>query len=285
MIRAYPFISFIYYLLILVILVMSYNPVMTGISLLMAVFTLIQKKLYSNLKMLLYIAIPATVFLLGIQPLFSHNGVTPLFYINNQAVTLETYVFGLETIFLLLAATAWCFVLNSVITEDKMLYLFGKLSPKLALLISMSIRIIPQLQKRYREISNSRVMLGVGEKKGILRARESATRLSTLTAWSLESSMETSQYMEARGYGIKGVRRTNYHNFRFKKSDIYKLVVVLVAGALCVTLVAMGNANVAYFPYIAMNKVMSPDIWAVTTYALYAGLCAFGLIIDYLEWR
>ena len=43
------------------------------------------------------------VFTMGILPLFRHNGATPLFYINDMAVTRENILFGGMMTLLLLA--------------------------------------------------------------------------------------------------------------------------------------------------------------------------------------
>ena len=39
--------------------------------------------------------VPIMLFSVIILPIFNHNGVTPLFYVNDMAVTLENIIYGL----------------------------------------------------------------------------------------------------------------------------------------------------------------------------------------------
>lgn len=270
--KLHPLVSLIYFILLLIILAGSFNPVMAGIGLVSAILALMLRQDYKNCKIVLWIIIPASVFLIIIQPLFSHNGVTPLFYINDAAVTLETIVFGAVALVLLMAALGWFLLMGDIFTQEKLMYLFGRIAPGFALLFSMTLRLIPQLKKRYDEISQSRVFLGA-ESKGI---KERAVRVSTLTEWSLEASMETAQSMEARGYGSK--RRTSFHMFRFRNNDGIVLALVLLLGVALLIAVFGKMAAVNFFPAIDMEKVINPQWQQILLYVGFGGFSCLGVI-------
>lgn len=58
-----------------------------------------------------------------------------------------------------------------------------------------------------------------------------------MTSWSLESSIDTANSMNARGYGLK--KRTNYSNYSFCFRDgILGMILVMLAG-----MIIYGNAK------------------------------------------
>ena len=61
------------------------------------------------------------VFTMGILPLFRHNGATPLFYINDMAVTRENILFGGMMTLLLLAVLQWFYVWNELFGAEKIM--------------------------------------------------------------------------------------------------------------------------------------------------------------------
>ena len=80
------------------------------------------------------------VFTMGILPLFRHNGATPLFYINDMAVTRENILFcGMMTL-LLLAVLQWFYVWNELFGAEKIMYLIGRFFPAVSLVITMALR-------------------------------------------------------------------------------------------------------------------------------------------------
>lgn len=81
------------------------------------------------------------------NPLFSHNGVTPLFYLNGNPVTLEAFVYGAAIAVMVVGVMLWCRCYSAVMTSDKFLYLFGRAIPKLALVLSMALRFIPMFKR------------------------------------------------------------------------------------------------------------------------------------------
>lgn len=269
--KFHPLVSCIYFIVMLVILAGSFNPAMAGIGLVTAIAAMLTRRQFKNIRMVMLIAIPTAVFTMLLQPLFSHNGITALFYINDAPITLETIVFGIVAWLLLVGACGWCLIMAEVFTQEKIMYLLGRISPGLALLLSMTLRLIPQLKKRYEEISTARVFLGARDKN----MREGATRVATLTEWSLESSMETAQTMEARGYGARG--RTSFHLFRFRKNDAVMLGIIVVLSGVGLTCIFTGCARVSFFPQINMSNVALG--WQqLVMYTSYIALGIIGII-------
>lgn len=92
------------------------------------------------------------VFTMGILPLFRHNGATPLFYINDMAVTRENILFGGMMTLLLLAVLQWFYVWNELFGAEKIMYLIGRFFPAVSLVITMTLRYLPLLERRMDQI-------------------------------------------------------------------------------------------------------------------------------------
>ena len=80
------------------------------------------------------------LFAAGILPLFSHRGVTPLFYVNGLAVTWESVFYGIIMTVMLLAVLQWCMVAGCLMDSEKLLYLTGRTIPTLGLMLMMKLR-------------------------------------------------------------------------------------------------------------------------------------------------
>ena len=107
----------------------------------------------------------------------------------------------------------------------------------------MTFRAVPLLRKRYREIRTAQRSLAAGCASG---SAGRVRAVSTLLAWSLETSLGTADSMAARGYGLRG--RTSYHLFRFKASDGIKLAVTMVIAAALIAVIVLGYARMSFYP-------------------------------------
>lgn len=270
----------VYFLAVLMVAMFIWNPILQMIALICgAVFCLLIAKGRGKLSGgLFYVLLFALITLTN--PLFSHNGVTPLFFVNGNAVTLEAVCYGGAIGAMVVAVMLWCAALARVMTSDKYLCLIGRFSPKIALLLSMAMGLIPRLKRQAGRISAAGRTLGLyaGESRAdALKSRLSV--LSVLIGWSAEDGIARGNSMRARGYG-RG-RRTSYSLFRFKLSDALLLIGSLAL--LGVILYAAGAGCLA-FSYYPELRPPATDGLALAAYLCYGALCALPIIIE-LEGR
>ena len=253
--RKHPLINFIYFAVIISVTMFSNHPVILGLSFVGAWFYSIVLKGKKALKFNFLVLVPVILITVILNALNVHNGVTVLLYINGNRITLEAIVFGLVQGIMLTTVIIWFTSFNVIVTEDKFIYLFGRVSPVIAMTLSMVLRFIPLLKNRYSEISTAQRSMGRGAKaNGIFaRMRLFAKKLSILIAWSLEASIESSDSMEARGYGLKG--RTSFHLYRFAKGEILLLTGMLALGMVCIASCVMDYTNIYYYPAIVFGDV------------------------------
>jgi len=283
--RLHPLVNFVYLAGVVAITIISNNPIMLLIAFIASLIYSVVLCGIGGVKRNLFLMIPIVVFTVIIQPLFSHNGSTPLYYINDNAVTLEMVLYGMTVSILLMSTIQWFSCYNVLITSDKFLYLFGRMIPSLALVISMIFRMIPLLRHRFTEIDEAQIAIGK-KIRGIglyERAKIFMKELSILISWSLESSIETSDSMESRGYGLKG--RTSFHLFKWKKSDCVWLAVILWIIGVCIYGIVEKSVQVYYFPLFKMKEL---TITSYATFISFAILAIGPIIYDLggkLKWR
>ena len=221
----------------------------------------------------------AMFFLVAItNPLFSHNGVTPLFFLNGNPVTLEAFIYGAEMAVAIVGTLLWCKSFSRIMTSDKLLYLFGRVLPKLSLVLSMALRFIPMFLRRMRQVRAVQKTTGMYSGRGIVdKFRYSGRVFLSMIGWSLESSIETAASMKARGYGTG--RRTNFSLFRFTPRDGVLLAVSLSLISIVIAGISLGVTEFYFYPRISTVSLSAPAL------AVYIAFGALSLLPFFVEVR
>lgn len=284
--RCHPALNFIFYLLVLGVTLFYMHPVLLAVSGAAACGYLLRLRGGRGLLRVCLLALPVVVLSAVVNPLFSHQGLTILGYLpSGNPVTLESIWYGLCAGGMMGVVILWCATWQDVMTEDKVVYLFGKGFPALALLFSMVMRFLPLFLAQAKRVAAAQRCVGrdVGEGTPWQRLKKSARVLSILVTWALEHSVDTADSMRARGYGLRG--RTLYHSFRWDgRSTGLAAAMALCFGALAAGVVT-GQLNMLFFPVWRMNGATVP---AWVCYALYGVLCWLPVILDLVEdlkWR
>lgn len=217
------------------------------------------------------------------NPLVNHRGVTMLFLLFDQWITLEAIVYGVVTACSLAAVILWFGCYQEVMTSDKFLYLFGKIAPATALLITSALRFIPQMQQNAAQIRQSRAMLQDNSPRLFQKLAHAMQNLSALLGMSMENAVQTADSMKARGFGAR--RRTTFHLFRFDARDARTLALILTLFGICVVARCYGHGYMEYYPRITA-LTMGPS--SMTMFILFAALMLLPSILEAKEavvWR
>lgn len=252
--RAHPLLNFTYFAFVIGITMFSMHPAFLlasfGLSWCYSILLRGKQAIRFNGLVLL----PAVVLMTLFNTLNVHNGVTVLFYLNENRITLEAIVYGLASAVMLTSVIIWFSCFGTIVTADKFIYLFGRAAPVLALTLSMVMRYIPLLRNRFREVAAGQRCMGRGLKgtSWLGRIRQFGKELSILIAWSLEASIESADSMEARGYGLHG--RTSFHLFRFAGGELWLLAAMVLLGGVTTAACAMGETSIYYYPAILLPR-------------------------------
>ena len=204
--------------------------------------------------------------------------MTPLFFLNGNPVTLEALLYGFALAVAVVGVLLWCKGYSEVMTGDKFLYLFGSVIPRLALVLSMALRFVPQFRRQMRRVRCAQKTMGLYAARGYTDKVRSAGRVFlAMIAWSLENAMETAASMKARGYG-RG-RRTNFSLFRFTARDGALLAVCAALMGVVAVGMAAGVTAFDFYP-----RVSTPELTPAAL-AVYIAFGALSLLPFTLEVR
>lgn len=274
----HPLVNFIYFVFAIGITMFSMDPVFLAATLAASWAWSILLSGKKALKFNILMTIPVILIMALINTLFTHNGATVLFYLNDSRITLEALLYGVAAAVMLSAAVIWFSCFNVIMTSDKLIYLFGKGAPVLGLTLSMVFRFIPLLKSRFAEISMGQRCMGRHEGQKLLpRIRQVVKEVSILISWSLEASIETADSMEARGYGLHG--RTSFHLFRFTRRDGKLLTWICLFGAGAAAGCILGKTSIYYYPKVAWGDW---DLLRVAVLVCYCVLLVTPMILDIL---
>lgn len=273
----HPITLICYFLSILTISMFSFNPVFVISGLFGAILYLLMINNKASTKtfvgyLFLFIIIAIT------NPLFSHNGATPLFFINDSRITFEALLYGVFLSTMIIEVMLWFRCFNLTFDNEKLMYFFGKTFPKLGLIISMALHYIPDLISEYKSILS--VQKTFGGKKGIGIYIKS---FSAVITQSLENSIEKSNSMSARGYGK--AKRTYYSNFKFTKYDLLYLVVTVVLFIMSVTSIILNTAYFNFYPTIEMNNISLLSALSYIAFLLLSLLPFVFQVKEEIKWK
>ena len=270
--KCHPAVNFIYFAGVIAGTIAFQHPIFLAISFLCAFLYSIKrngwKALVFNLVLLPLIAAFALYY-----SSYTHFGVTVLEQnmIGNN-MTLESLVYGFVLGAVVAGTLMWFSCVFSVFTADKVVYLFGKVSPRLSLFLAIALRMIPRIKKEAKKINTAQKGIGRGVSQGnfFQRLKNCIRIFSMLITWTIESLTTASESMRSRGSSLRG--RKAFSIYRFDDRDRAYVVGMF----LCLTLTAMAvilrQTNIFYDPKIIMTPITA------MSFLFYAGYGAFCLM-------
>ncbi|MBQ0141050.1 MAG: energy-coupling factor transporter transmembrane protein EcfT [Kurthia sp.] len=229
--------------------------------------------------------VPFMIIAALINPLITHDGELIILYVNGQPITIEAIVYGFAMSMMLLSVMFWFGCLNKLMTSDKFLYLFNKISPAFALLLTITMRLIPLFFHQIKRITQAQKMIGMDITSGSIKQRiQAAVRImSILISWALENAIETADSMKARGYGLKN--RSTFSIFSFDRNDAGVLGIIVVLFVAQIWSSSIGWNDFTYYPTFSTITFDFSSYFVFTSYVLLIALPIFIEIQEVLKWR
>ena len=280
----HPIVNFLYFGLVLVFTMCFTHPLARAVSLAGALCY----DLYLNGKkaagFTLKYMVPMLLLTAILNPTFSHEGVTILWYFpNGNPLTLESILFGGAAALMLVAVVLWAACYNAVMTSDKFVYLFGRVIPALSLVLSMTLRFVPKFRTQIHSVSEAQRCVGRDISNGTLlqRMKNGVTILSIMVTWTLENAIETADSMRSRGYGLPG--RTAYSIYRIDERDRMALLWLGFCGVTIIGAWIAGGFYWNWYPRIQSVPFL-PIV--VFFHLVYLALCFTPLAMDlWADWN
>lgn len=229
--------------------------------------------------------LPMLAIMALVNPAFNHEGATILYYLGSgNPITLESIYYGIASATMLVCAVCWFSCYNAVMSSDKLIYLFGRIIPSLSLLLAMTMRFVPRFKEQIKKIADAQRCLGKDVSSGsvIRRVQQGLTILSVMMTWALENSIETSDSMKSRGYGLPD--RSSFSIYKIDKRDKSALIYLLTASLYI--LIGAWNKGLyyRYFPTLRMaTGIYTASI--LTAYLLLALFPIGANILQNIRWN
>ncbi len=279
----HPMVLCIYFFCTAGICMFTMHPVIIGLSVLGAlVLFLIRNGRRQGRSHLYFLGMFVLLSLLN--PLVSHNGATVLFVMNRNPVTLESLLYGVFASAGMLAVLYWFRSFSQIMTSDRLLYVFGKLSPKFSLVLSMAIRYVSLFSRQMKKTADAQKALGLYQENTLAdRLRGGLRVCSIMLTWALENGIITADSMTARGYGIG--KRTQFSLFRFRKTDAFLLLAVLLLSLVVCAGMGLGALDHAFYPTFTLSAFTPMTAVCYAAYAILVLLPAFIETEEHLKWN
>jgi len=272
----HPLVGLVYFMAVIGFAMFILHPVMLMISFFCACIYVLLLRGVRVLLRGVALLLPMMLVTAAMNPLFNHRGITILAHLpNGNPVTLEALLYGLAVAGMLATVIAWFVAVNTVMTGDKIVFLFGRFWPALSLLLSMSLCFVPRMVRQGRVITVAQK--GLGRKPNALKV------ISILMTWALETSIETANSMAARGYGLRG--RTAFHLYTFRRRDALALGWILAMALVALTGIAAGAIRYRFFPSVQFHAITNASM---IVFISYLALCAMPTILrvkEALDWK
>lgn len=284
--KLHPAVNFIFFAFVLALSMFIMNPICLALSLVCAFVNAVYLNGIKTVKLCLKFILPMVLLIVLINPVFNHQGVTILTYFPwDNPLTLESIVYGIASAALLSSVVLWFSVFNSVITSDKIVYLFGKIIPSLSLVLSMSLRFVPKFSTQLKNVRNAQRCIGrdVSDGSAVSRIKNGIRIISIMLSWSMENAIETADSMKSRGFGLKG--RTAYSIYKFDRRDLVVLIIVALLGVSVSVSAIMGVIDFTYYPSI---KGSLTDVPSLIVFFLYGILMLIPTILNIgegIKWK
>ena len=252
------------------------HPVFTALSFASGgAYLMYLKGVRSYAKSLLY-ALPILIVVAVSNPLFNGLGLSVLFYVWDTPITLEAVCYGLCAGGMLVGVIQWFSCYQAVMTSEKFLGLFGRLSPVLSMMVSMIFRYIPATVRKAGEIRDAQLaMTGMSPRTRKEKISRGVRMASILMSASMEDSIETADSMRARGYGMKKCGRRVHDHFRLR--DAVVLVILLAFIVLNGFFIFFHANRFMFYPVFLNFDVPLP------AYAVYVLFLTSPLILEAVE--
>lgn len=282
----HPVVNLIYFTAVIGCAMFFMHPICLFISLLSSVLYSIKLNGVKAIKFSLCFCFPMLLLAAVINPLFNHGGVTILAYFpNGNPLTLESVLYGIAAAVMLAAVISIFSCFNTILTTDKLIYLFGRIIPSLSLVLSMTLRFVPKFAVHFKDVRNAQRCIGRDITNGSLvnRFKNAAAIISIMITWALENAVDTADSMKARGYGLPN--RTSFSIYKFDTRDALTLAAILLCTAYTVTGALHGEMYFSYFPTVKQSAFTPYSFSVFMTYFILYVIPLFLEIKEDIKWR
>ncbi|NOH15830.1 energy-coupling factor transporter transmembrane component T family protein [Clostridium cochlearium] len=202
--------------------------------------------------------LPFAILIMILNPLLVRDGSTILYIgkikfpvIGSIVITLESIMYGIFSGIKVICITLAFGFGNLIIHPDRSFGFFSKYLKKSSLLMSMIVKMFPNMMRSYENIREIEKLRGniLVDKKMKNTIKNGGNIVNILFLSSLEDSLDIAESMYSRGYG-SCKKRSAYFVERFELKD--KILIIILIG-LFIGLIVLGYKelfNMSFYPRV-----------------------------------
>lgn len=262
--KAHPIVIFSYFLSVLLLTMFQRHWIFVLLSFICSISTWIMLDREVCKKEWKFLVILLSIITIT-NPLFVMEGVDILFQNDYITVTKQALVYGFIFGLLIITMLVWFKILRIYLTDDHIVYLFGRTAPILGVVISMSLRLTNKFTLQYHKIKEANQCIYL-QQSITNKMKQQLDMLIILTTWAFESSIDMMDSMNARGYGSK--RRSHFHLFTFTKKDIGMLAIIVIISGFSFYGYGLYYHGFYYYPIMKETVFYVKDIFYYSLYVV-----------------
>ncbi|MBQ9890499.1 MAG: hypothetical protein IJM39_03730 [Firmicutes bacterium] len=267
--RCHPAVNLIFFCAVVAAAVVFTQPVYVALAYVCAFIYSVKR---GGKKALIFdlVLIPLIVIFAYYYSIYTHFGVTVISinFIGNR-MTLESLLFGFTIGVRAAAVLMWFSCIHSVFSADKVVYLFGRVSPRLSLFLSILLRMVPRIKKEAARIDTAQKGIGRGHSQGniFMKIRNCVRIFSMMITWTIEALATASESMRSRGSMLRG--RKAFSIYRFDNRDRSFVVAMFALITVTVMAIMLKQTRALYSPRISMSPVTTLSYLFYLCYAVF----------------
>jgi energy-coupling factor transport system permease protein len=135
----------------------------------------------------------------------------------------------------------------------------------------LSMRFVPLLRRRLREIETVQKGKGLSVSEGKLRtrAKNGILLVQILLTWSLEEAIQTADSMAARGYGVK--KRSKYTPYKMVLKDWLAIIYMLIIAVIAVVGWWLGDGVLSVYPVLETMYIQGREWFYLCLFMVFIG--------------
>ena len=275
--RCHPAVNFIFFAVVIAAAAVFTQPVFAALAYICAFIYSVKR---GGKKALIFdlVLIPLIVIFGYYYSVYTHFGVTVMsFNFVGNRMTLESLLFGFLIGIRAAAIIMWFSCVHSVFSADKVVYLFGRVSPRLSLFLSILLRMVPRIKIEAKRIDTAQKGIGLGHSQGnfFRRVRNCIRIFSMMITWTIEALATASESMRSRGSMLRG--RRAFSIYRFDNRDRSFVIALFALITVMVMAILLRQTEALYSPRISMSSITAVS---VLFYICYAVLCLMPFALE-----
>lgn len=277
-----PWVTFTYYVVTIACSMIFIQPIFLLVELLLILAVNLMSKSNKQVWGVLEGSLFMMAFIMILNPLINNRGAHVIWSFGGTVITVEAVVYGFMMAVSLIIVLLIFISYNKILTSQKFMYLFSRISPKLTLLTMITLRFVPLFIRRFKNITQVQSLRGIDVSQGSARQRSIGVMklMEVLLVSSFNNALQTADSMSARGFS-SGAKRSSYQRYRFTGRDIFSLCWYLPLAVFCFYMGSKGFGRMVVYPSLGTAGLSGMDIIVLVGVIL---LYSFPIILEAWEW-